>query len=246
MGAAMLIATIAIGMSFIIGLIIWLFTTNERKLYLRIFLIIAVFAGNLMIIYPWETWMLKRTGKILPLCANAPFSIADGLTFAVNLRDVRRGVNIPPDVRKLQEDINRHHDRLKTVSGIAAVLADNLKTQPSAVFKLFLIKMARSWYSTDSQRFETSILLIQSIYLVFILLGTWMVGKMGRTAKKMVLGIWLIVFYFWGMSIISLSLARYMVPTMGLLFTLFLPPVFQPGLKRYQLPLPSFRDGAVS
>ena len=228
MGVAMLIRPIAIGMSLIIGVIIWLFARN-KKLCAKLFLIIMVLAGNLLTIAPWEGWMYHRTGKIIPLCVSGVNAIRDGLTFAVKMKGYRQGVWVPADVRTLQEDINRQYNTLKTVGDVGSILAEKLQTQPAAVVKLFFIKLSRSWYGTDSQKFEKLILLIQSLYLLLILWGTWMVLKMGETAKKLAMGIWLIVFYFWGMSIISLTLLRYMVPVMGLLF-LLLPAIWKTRL----------------
>jgi hypothetical protein len=229
MGAAMLIRPIAIGMSFIILAIIWLFS-GKKKLSLKIFLITMVFAGNLFMIAPWEGWMYHKTNKIIPLCSCGTNALRDGLTFAVRRKDYRQGVWVPADVRTLQTDISGQYKKLQTLGNVATLLAEELRRHPGAVLKLFLIKAVRSWYGTDSHRFETPVLLIQGLYLALILWGTGVVWKMGRITKKLVLGIWLIVFYFWGMNIISTTLLRYMVPIMGLLF-LFLPPVFIQSLK---------------
>jgi 4-amino-4-deoxy-L-arabinose transferase-like glycosyltransferase len=235
MGGAMLIRPIAIGMSFIIGIIIWLFA-GKIKLHLKLFLIMMVFAGNLLMIAPWEGWMYQRTGKIIPLCSSGTNALRDGLTFAVKMKGYRRGVWVPADVRTLQEDINKQYDKLKTLGDVASVLAENLLIRPVAVLKLFFIKLGRSWYGTDSQKFEGPILFIQGFYLLLIIWGTYKVWKMSLITKKLILGIWLIVFYFWGMCIMSLTLLRYMGPVIGLLF-LFLPPVIIPGLRKYQLPI---------
>ena len=228
MGVAMLIRPIAIGMSFIIGVIIWLFARN-KKLCPKLFLIIMVFAGNLLTIAPWEGWMYHRTGKIIPLCASGVNAIRDGLTFAVKMKGYRQGVWVPADVRTLQEDINGQYNKLKTVGDVGSILAEKLQTQPAAVVKLFFIKLSRSWYGTDSQKFETLILLSRAFICCLSYGGLGWYWKMGETAKKLAMGIWLIVFYFWGMSIISLTLLRYMVPVMGLLF-LLLPAIWKTRL----------------
>jgi 4-amino-4-deoxy-L-arabinose transferase-like glycosyltransferase len=162
MGAAMLIRPIAIGMSFIIGMIIWLLARHE-KFSLKLFLIIMVFAGNLLMVAPWEGWMYHRTGKILPLCASGVNAMRDGLTFGVKMRGYRQGVWVPADVRILQEDIDRQYNNLKTLGDVGSILAEKLRTQPAAVVKLFFIKLSRSWYGTDSQKFDTPILLIQGL-----------------------------------------------------------------------------------
>jgi hypothetical protein len=100
--------------------------------------------------------------------------------------------------------------------------------RPVAVVKLFLLKAARSWYGTDSRRLETPLMLLQLAYLALILWVTRVSWQLGGTARKLTVSIWLIAFYFWGMTIVALSISRYMLPAMGLLFTL-LPAVYGPA-----------------
>lgn len=91
-------------MSFVIGVIIWLFV--GKKLSLKLFLIAMVFSGNLLMVAPWKGWMYHRTSKIFPLCSSGVNAIRDGLTFRVKMKGYRQGVWVPADVRALQSDIS--------------------------------------------------------------------------------------------------------------------------------------------
>jgi hypothetical protein len=99
-------------------------------------------------------------------------------------------------------------------------MLEELRMQPLTVAKLFSIKIARSWYGTECQRFETPIMLIQTAYLVLILWGSRAAWRRGVDTKQLTVGIWLITLYFWGMTALVLSILRYIVPAMGLLFVL--------------------------
>jgi hypothetical protein len=100
------------------------------------------------------------------------------------------------------------------------MLVQKLRTQPYTIAKFYAIKAARAWYGTDSGRFETSIMMLQIPYLLLIVLGSIAAWRRGGIAKRWAIGAWLIVLYFWGMTIIALSIVRYMVPVMGILFVL--------------------------
>jgi hypothetical protein len=125
-------------------------------------------------------------------------------------------------------DIYAKYGELNSLGDIAAIMSKELLIRPVAVVKLFLLKAVRSWYGTDSRRLETPLMLLQLIYLALILWATIVSCKLGGTARKLTVSIWLIAFYFWGMTIIALSIFRYMLPAMGLLFTL-LPAIYGPA-----------------
>jgi hypothetical protein len=122
-------------------------------------------------------------------------------------------------------DIQARYGELNSLTDIAAIMSKELLARPVAVVKLFLLKAVRSWYGTDSRRLETPMMLLQLAYLALILWATKISWQLGGTARKLTVSIWLIAFYFWGMTMVALSISRYMLPAMGLLFTL-LPAVF--------------------
>ena len=80
----------------------------------------------------------------------------------------------------------------------------------------------RSWYGTDSHRLELPTLLIQLVYLIFISFGAGIAWRRKGRSKQAAQMILLITLYFWMMTILVLSILRYMLPVMALLM-LFVP-----------------------
>jgi 4-amino-4-deoxy-L-arabinose transferase-like glycosyltransferase len=231
-GLAMLIRPIAIGIVFVMAGILWLLR-REASARLRVFPILMMLLGNFITLLPWEAWVYFRTGRAVPLSSRGLPSVLDGLTFAVDTersKRHRRSIKVPQDVAALMQDIRESSVAIGSRDRGISVIAGKLLSQPLPAAKLFAIKAVRSWYGTDSGRFETPIILIQGIYLVVILWCSWAAWKRESLAKESVIGIWLIVLYFWGMTVLALSIVRYMVPVMGLLFVLLPAPfVNRPG-----------------
>ena len=216
-GFAMLIRPIAIGLGFVFGVLLWLIR-REMTACSRLLLIAILLLGNLVAILPWEAWVYTNTGRVVFLSTLGIPALRDGLTFAVDLRDFRQGVKVPQDVAALMEDLVARYDELQSLGDIILVMTEEFRKRPLAVAKLFAIKAARSWYGTDSQRFETLIMPIQIAYLFMILWSTRAAWKQGGTARQLAGSVWLIVLYFWAINVLSTTLVRYMVPAIGLLF----------------------------
>jgi hypothetical protein len=128
-------------------------------------------------------------------------------------------------------DVEARKSELKTGGDIVALLRDEITTRPGAMLKLFLMKIGRSWYGTDSRRKEWLVLLLQLAYLLPATWAATRVWRMGGINRRFLIGSLLLVGYFWGMTILALSIARYMVPVMGLLFV-----VLAGGLCRRERP----------
>jgi hypothetical protein len=225
-GLAMLIRPIALGVGLVMGAILW-FVHREASARLRLLLTSMILLGNLIAILPWEAWLYLNTNRLVVLSSAGVGGILDGLTFAVNpMAGYRQAIWVPHDVAALMQDIQDIYPpsgEIRSLGSVISVMIEKLRTQPLVVCKLLLLKASRSWYGTDSGRFETPIMLIQAVYLLLVLWGTKAAWKQGGVAKQAVMGIWLIVLYFWAMAVSVLSILRYMVPMMGLLFVLTAP-----------------------
>ncbi len=218
-GFSMLIRPIAIGSWIIAALIIWI-AGNHLSFRLRLRSVCLLLAGVLITVAPWEAWVFAKTGRLVSVSDNGPLAMRGGLVFAAVEKPYRQRISVPDDVLLLMQDVLAHYPELKTKSDISRFLGNKLKEDPIAVIKLFAIKALRSWYGTDIQKYEWQILLLQIPYLIFILLGSLIWWRRGNADRKLVVCIWLMVIYFWGMTILVTSTLRYMVPSMGLLFTL--------------------------
>jgi hypothetical protein len=100
------------------------------------------------------------------------------------------------------------------------------KKRPIVMSKLFTIKTLRSWYATDSQRKENISLMIQFFYVVIIGLCICIAWKQKLEIQQYIVVGAAILIYFWYMTIMVLSILRYMLPAMGLFFVL-LPAIFK-------------------
>lgn len=215
---AALIRPIAFGLIFPLSLTLW-FVLKETALR-RGILVVALLVGWAITLAPWELRMYRQTGQLVLVTTNGPSSMGDGLTFAVNSKDYRSAISVPSDVRALMESFVDSSGAIKPSAEISALLVQALKTQPLTVIKLYTIKAARSWYATDSGRLELPALLIQCVYLLPVLAGSVLAWRQGGIARAWVCGVWLTIACFWGMTILVLSILRYMTPVIGLLFTL--------------------------
>jgi predicted membrane protein len=126
-------------------------------------------------------------------------------------------------------DVSSLNKPVDSLGGIITIVYEQLEKRPLVTLKLFAAKAMRSWYGTDSRRFESEILLLQVPYLVLLLWGTRQAWRLGGIPKRLAVSVWLIVFYFWAMTILVVSIVRYMTPAIGLLFLLM--PGALPGVR---------------
>jgi hypothetical protein len=218
-GLAMLIRPIAIGIGVVLAVSIW-FLSRDLTARFRALLISMFLLGNLVAVLPWEIWVYSRTEEVIPLSTSGASNMREGVIFAVNGSLYRPQGGVPADVDALMNDILKRPSELGSVYGIVSVLAEEFRAHPIAVTKLFLIKAARSWYGTDSRQHEGLILLIQLGYLLPMLWCGRKLWRRGVTARRIMASIFLVVIYFWGMTVLVNSTLRYVLPVTGLLFVL--------------------------
>ncbi len=144
----------------------------------------------------------------------------DGLTIGVEPWLTGREIGVPDDVRALMQDMLTRHLELQTPTDIRDFLASAAADQPVTVAKLVALKAARSWFGTDSQRHERAILIFQIPLLALIGVGTVHAYRRGGQAQWYAQTAWLVTLYFWAMTIVALSVLRYMVPVICLLLVL--------------------------
>ena len=215
-GAAMLIRPAAIGLSFVVAAII-LMAGSVAPLRSRLVYAALVVLGSLLIILPWEAAVYAETGEIIPLSSGGALTIHDGLTFLAVPKEYRREVAVPADVADLMWTIHERRDETATTGGVLRVIGEEARAAPLAFAKLMGIKAARSWYGIDSRVLELPTIVLQLVYLALIGWGSVYAWRAGGALRRLTAGNWLIVFYFWGMTLLVVPLLRYMAPVMGLL-----------------------------
>jgi 4-amino-4-deoxy-L-arabinose transferase-like glycosyltransferase len=216
-GFAMLIRPIALLVGVLMAAIVW-WLGREMRVRQRLFLGAMVLLGNLVVILPWEAWVYFKTDKFVLLSTIGHNSLVRGMTFHAfpeSYRDV-----FSESVSTLLQDIEARSAEMRSLSGIISVWADEFRARPLTVATVFAHKMARSWFGTDSGRYEILLVLIQIPYLAILLWGSFRAWIQGGPARQLTLSIWLLVLYFWLMSTLGIAMLRYMVPAMGLLMVL--------------------------
>jgi len=120
----------------------------------------------------------------------------------------------------VNEAITRQQEgKLDTPAELVAFLGDQLYRNPLGVLELVWTKAHRAWYGTDAQHREEWIaLFVQTVYLLLSLWGGWLLWRCRGTQREWLVLVAAVVLYFWGMTVLVLSIVRYMIPAMGLLF----------------------------
>jgi 4-amino-4-deoxy-L-arabinose transferase-like glycosyltransferase len=225
-GMAMLIRPIAIAV--VVPLIVGLCVSLRKERKIRVVLLAsAVILGNLTVIVPWEYWMYSNTGRLIPLSSSGVRGIVDGLTFALSPPGSGRSIEVDRELLGAMEIISDKSRHITSFGDVMVLQASYFAEHPSIMVRLYAHKMLRSWYATNSGRQETALMVIQLIYLPIIVAGGLAALKFSAASRRLAIVILLVVLYFWAMTMMALSILRYMVPAMGLLMTL------TPGALRY-------------
>ncbi|MDX1664352.1 MAG: glycosyltransferase family 39 protein [Candidatus Promineifilaceae bacterium] len=236
-GYTMLIRPVAIGLPFIFGALILLLKTHVTPSR-RLLLGGALFFGSLLVVVPWEAWLHANTGRFILLSSGGPASIRDGLTFAVYDKGYREEFDVPGDVVAFMEDVHARRAELNTTGAYIELLVEETVNQPATVGRLLVLKMARSWYGTDSGRYEHFILPLQLGYLLLIGVSSVFAWRQGGDVRKLLFVVCVVVLYFWGMTVLVLSTLRYLVPAFSILFLLVpatLQLVYMRACRRYSI-----------
>jgi hypothetical protein len=146
--------------------------------------------------------------------------VKDGLTFAANSKEYRQVFILSTGLEEISIDTLIQSDQLNSFSDLSAFILAELSEKPQQVINLYLTKIARSWFGTDSGRFELPILLIQIPYFLLFVYALKTAWDRRGVYRQFAFSVVLFVIYFWGMTVMVLSILRYMIPAIGLLFLL--------------------------
>lgn len=170
-----------------------------------------------VVILPWEIKLKSYTDHIVPLSTNGPSSMLDGLTFAAKIGKGGDRAWVPGAVERLAWHVRENQRSLHTAGEVADFMAAQLRRDPVAVIEMGLMKTLRSWYGTNAMWHERPVALIQAAYLLLAIPGIWLARRRFPAKYFLSLSLLAIVIYFWAMTVIVLSILRYMVPAMGIL-----------------------------
>jgi len=207
LGAAALIRPIAVGIVVPLA-VVYLLVHRTAGVRRAVVGFAALCGAFVVVLAPWELHLSAETHSFIPLSTASGPSMREGLTFQDGPRQAG-SFGIPGTLRDLMADADQHQDQLATAGGIASFLRQQASTRPAAVAELFALKAGRSWFATDSERYEAFLLAFQ---LPFVALA---VGGMVRTWRHGPrIWVWLVgllVVYFWAMTMLVLAIIRYMM-----------------------------------
>ncbi|MEM9553871.1 MAG: hypothetical protein AAGC60_06415 [Acidobacteriota bacterium] len=171
----------------------------------------ALLAAQLAVMAPWLLWTHDATGRWMPLSSGGRLSLLDGLT--VSAKEERDGPWVPPRVDALMHAVAAER---RSVRGPVDAVGFLWARDAVGTVQLVAVKAVRSWYATDSLRFERWLALLQAPILALAALGLWR-GWRDPPRRTAVLVVVALSLYFWALTVVVLSILRYMMPAMALL-----------------------------
>lgn len=201
----------------LIGVFILIILFYSRfSIYLRVVSIVLITAGYVITLIPWEYGVYKETGEIIPLSKGGTPSVIDGLQYAFRDKFEKGQYDMPEDTLDFMVRMREKNDELETTGQVLGYVVQEFKKDPGTVVKLYATKIARSWYATSELWYENYILPIQIFYLFLGVTGIIMSLKFYRQKIIYVLLFVMTIMYFWAMTVLVVSILRYMMPVMGL------------------------------
>jgi hypothetical protein len=220
LGAAVLIRPIALLAAPLVAACLAYYGSRESG-WRRMRPALALMMAYGAVLLPWEVWVWQRTGQWIPASTNGPPSITDGLTQAVSLRGYRAPFEVPIGVRLIMEsaEARRKAHGMDTRADVLEFFAESARDRPLQLAQLLWWKAKRAWYGTNAQRSEeTWLAWMHAAYLILSIAGAVLLWQGAAGGRRWMVVSGLLVLYYWGMTVLVLSIVRYMLPAVGLLF----------------------------
>ncbi len=225
LGLANLIRPIGLFVPLILGLGAWVWwALSISKISMRsMVLSVSILIGSAYLtIIPWSIYQYANTGEWVLLSKGGFPSMKDGLSF--NYKKHRHPLRMSTGLSHLISEFTKRYSSYQTVGDIGRFFAEQIKTRPGAVLKLVGLKLARSWYGTDSQNpvYERINRIVSLIYILLFLIGIYWLKNDMTPIRMLMIGMTIaLVGYYWSLAFMVLSIVRYMVPVFGLLGLIF-------------------------
>jgi hypothetical protein len=124
---------------------------------------------------------------------------------------------VPSAAANLMQRMSGHLRDLQTTGRIFQYLAAEFRQDPVPVLELYSLKIARTWYGTESGAHERVVAVLQFGYLLLCGMSVILTWRRFPEQRFFLVLFLTLVLYFWGMAVIALSILRYMVPVMAFL-----------------------------
>ncbi len=123
---------------------------------------------------------------------------------------------MPGDLRDLVLDVQTQERELLAPDAAREYLVTTARHRPVALGELVAYKAARSWYGTETFRFEGAIVAIQVVWVGLAVAGAELARRRSTGARWYVWLVAAITLCSWAGAMAVLSIVRYLVPTLGL------------------------------
>jgi len=217
LGIAMLIRPIGLFLPLIFAFLYVVFY-REAPIPKRIANASAILIAVGLTITPWQLFNYGHGEKIL-LSSDRVHSIVDGVTFNNNPKK-KEQISLPDDVNALALRLSESGAESK--GEFFGMVFQELKEEPVPVVKLYAIKAARSWYGAFGQQpsKEWAKLGISLFYILLTIIGIFKLDMQRYPSRVYVVSFLLLTLYFWAMTILVVSMVRYMIPVFGMMAVL--------------------------
>jgi hypothetical protein len=147
--------------------------------------------------------------------SNGVGTIRDGFAFH---KTRRSPIWIPAKAERVVQDVWEAYGDLTNYSSVMRLIVSQARHNPVGLTELYAYKVIRSWYGVDTQQplKEVVNMLASALYMIPAAFGIrryFRRGTVQHTQGGTVLV--LLILYFWGITTLTVSIARYMVPTIG-------------------------------
>lgn len=213
-GYAALVRPIALLIAAPVGLFLLVSAVPGIRAPRRLLLAAALAAGQLLTVAPWVLHLHQQLGSWVPLSTGGRLSMLDGLTIAA--KKDRPAPPMPAPVAALMREIDAARPALKTPGAIFAFLGAKARSEPGAVAGLVWVKLRRSFYATDSMQNEGLLLAIQLPFLLLAAGATAAAWRRPSPWRPLAALALLLLLYFLAMTVLVLSILRYVVPAFAL------------------------------
>ena len=223
LGLAMLIRPIALFLP-LIFMVLTLVFLKKAAWWRRLIHALVLGGVTVLTILPWQIFNSRHEQQIL-LSSDKVHSMIDGIWF--NDHPDKQAIKLPDDVNDLTKDLVSKD--FSSRGDFFKLVFQEFRQQPMAVIKLYLIKAVRSWYGVFGQDAKKELfkMFISGFYLLLFLAALFKINFREPTWKIYGWSALVLILYFWAMTILVVSMARYMYPVFGLMV------VFIPGMLNF-------------
>lgn len=169
-------------------------------------LVLVFFAAQSLVTAPWQGWQ-RHLGKSGVFTAPVVFyAYVDGMA--------RHPGN------RVSDWVRAHRAELPpSFDAVVEINAKWIREDPGSLLRLYAIKTVRTWYLSDSGRWDGSIALLHAPWWLAALagIGLWLRRSRGDPGDPALIFVLLVLLYMWGVSALVSGLARYLAPVYGLL-----------------------------